>query len=332
MKKRNIIIMCTLLIVILLLVVGYFLVGNYFYNIALNPHTSKSFVLGDEKEATEEEKKLESWLKENSKDVYITSNNNGKLKLHAYEVLSKSNNENNTEKKEDVETKDKENQDIWAIVVHGYMSKGLDMAYAAKEFNNRGYNVLVLDLRGHGLSKGNYIGMGWHDRLDLLDWTNYVINNNKDCKIIWYGVSMGAATVMMATGENVPSNVKLAIEDCGYSSIWDEFKVQLKSLFNLPSFPVLNAASTISNIKAGYDLKEGSSIEQLKKSKTPTLFIHGSEDKFVPFYMLDEVYNAARCKKDKLVIEGAAHVESDRVNPDLYWSKIDEFIKENIND
>ena len=72
--------------------------------------------------------------------------------------------------------------------------------------------------------------------------------------------------------------------------------------------------------------------EQLKKSKTPTLFIHGSEDKFVPFYMLDEVYNVATCKKDKLVIEGAAHAESDRVNPDLYWSKIDEFIKENIND
>ena len=143
---------------------------------------------------------------------------------------------------------------------------------------------------------------------------------------------MGAATVMMATGENVPSNVKVAIEDCGYTSVWDEFKIQLKSLFGLPSFPVLNAASTISNIKAGYDLKEGSSIEQLKKSKTPTLFIHGSEDKFVPFYMLDEVYNVATCKKDKLVIEGAAHAESDRVNPDLYWSKIDEFIKENIND
>ena len=93
--------------------------------------------------------------------------------------------------------------------------------------------------------------MGWHDRLDLLDWTNYVINNNKDCKIIWYGVSMGAATVMMATGENVPSNVKVSYRRLWLFIYMDEFKVQLKSLFNLPSFPVLNAASTISNIKAG---------------------------------------------------------------------------------
>ena len=313
MKKRNIIIMVILLIVILLLVVGYFVVGNYFYNIALNPYTSKSFVLGDEKEPTEEEIENRNWLKENSEDVYITSNNNGSLKLHAYEIL----NEND--------------QNIWAFVVHGYMSEGLDMSHAAKEFYNRGYNVLVLDLRGHGKSEGAYIGMGWHDRLDLIDWTNYVINKNKDSKIIWYGVSMGAATVMMATGEDVPSNVKLAIEDCGYSSIWDEFKMQLKSLFGLPSFPVLNAASTISNIKAGYGLKEGSCVEQVKKSKTPTLFIHGSEDKFVPFYMLEEVYNAASCKKDKLVIEGAAHAQSDTVDPEKYWGKIDEFIEENIN-
>lgn len=142
---------------------------------------------------------------------------------------------------------------------------------------------------------------------------------------------MGAATVMMATGENVPSNVKIAIEDCGYTSVWDEFKIQLKSLFGLPSFPVLNAASIISNIKAGYTLKEGSSIEQIKKSKIPILFIHGSEDKFVPFNMLDELYNAATCQKDKLVVEGAAHAESDSVNPELYWNKIDEFIENYVN-
>lgn len=320
MRKRNIIIMIILFVVILLLIIGYFAVGNYFYNIALNPNTSKTFVLGEEKEPSKETIELRKWLDDISEDVYITSNNNGNLKLHAYEII---NNENEDNKKK--------SQDIWAIVVHGYMSEGIEMAYSAKEFYDRGYNVLVLDLRGHGKSDGDYIGMGWHDRLDLLDWTDYVINKNKDCRIIWYGVSMGAATVMMATGENVPSNVKIAIEDCGYTSVWDEFKIQLKSLFGLPSFPVLNAASTISNIKAGYTLKQGSSIEQIKKSKIPILFIHGSEDKFVPFNMLDELYNAATCQKDKLVVEGAAHAESDSVNPELYWNKIDEFIENYIN-
>ena len=254
-----------------------------------------------------------TWLYKysNYTDLFLKSKDN--LKLHNYII------------------KNKNKSNKWIIAVHGYTSNGKYMASYAQKFYEMGYNIIIPDLRGHGKSDGDYIGMGWHDRLDLLDWTDYVINKNKDCRIIWYGVSMGAATVMMATGENVPSNVKVAIEDCGYTSVWDEFKIQLKSLFGLPSFPVLNAASTISNIKAGYTLKQGSSIEQIKKSKIPILFIHGSEDKFVPFNMLDELYNAATCQKDKLVVEGAAHAESDSVNPELYWNKIDEFIENYVN-
>ena len=173
--------------------------------------------------------------------------------------------------------------------------------------------------------------MGWPDRLDIIDWANYIINKDNDSKIILYGVSMGAATVMMATGEELPQNIKLAIEDCGYTSIWDEFKMQLKELFNLPEFPVLNAANTLCKIRAGYGIDEGSSIEQLKKSKTPTLFIHGDKDTFVPFEMLDKVYEVANCEKEKLVIEGATHAEAAYINPELYWSKIDNFINEHIS-
>ena len=137
---------------------------------------------------------------------------------------------------------------------------------------------------------------------------------------------MGAATVMMATGEDLPSNIKVAIEDCGYSSIWDEFEIQLKILFDLPTFPVLNAASTVCKLNAGYGLKEGSAVEQVKKSKIPTLFIHGDKDRFVPFEMLDILYDAANCEKQKLVVEGAAHAESVSVNSSLYWKTVDEFI------
>ena len=106
--------------------------------------------------------------------------------------------------------------------------------------------------------------------------------------------------------------------------------MQLKDLYNLPTFPALNAASTVCKIKAGYKVEEGSSVEQVKKSKTPTLFIHGDLDRFVPFEMLDKVYEAANCKKEKLVIEGAAHAESSNINPELYWKTIDKFIGENI--
>lgn len=298
-----------IMIIIILLVLAYFFIGNYFYNIALNPNTSKTFVLGEPLELTEYEKNIqkekEQWLIENSKDVYMESNN---LKLHSYKI------ENITK------------SDTWVIVVHGYMSEGKDMISQAKQFYDRGYNVLILDLRGHGQSEGDYIGMGWPDRLDIINWAKYIIEKNKDSKIILYGVSMGAATVMMATGEELPNNIKVAIEDCGYTSIWDEFKIQLKTLFNLPTFPVLNAATTVCKIRADYDIKAGSSIEQVKKSKTPTLFIHGSEDNFVPFEMLDKIYEAANCDKQKLVIENAAHAQASNVNPELYWKIIDDFI------
>ena len=305
-----------LIVVFILLIEIYFAIGNYFYNIALNPKTSKTFVLGeDAKEVEEQEEKgLEKvdWLSENSEDVYITTSNNGNFKLHAYEITNV------------------QDSDIWAITIHGYSGQGKDMTYYAQQFYNRGYNVLVVDLRGHGKSQGDYIGMGWHDRLDIIDWANFLISQNRNCKIILHGVSMGGATVMMATGENLPDNIKVAVEDCGYTSIWDEFKMQLKELYNLPTFPVLNAASSVTKIKAGYKVQDGSALEQVKKSKTPTLFIHGELDSFVPFEMLDKVYEAANCKKEKLIIEGAAHAESSSVNPDLYWKTIDRFIEQNI--
>lgn len=311
MSKMKIL-MIILIVILLVLTILYFVVGNYFYEIALNPKSSKTFVLGEVEESEQQKEsriQTENWLDEISNDVYITTSNNGKLKLHAYEIINQ------------------KNTDIWSIVIHGYCSQGKDMTYYAKQYYNKGYNVLILDLRGHGKSEGDYIGMGWHDRLDIIDWTNYLINKNPNSKIILHGISMGAATVMMATGENLPNNIKIAIEDCGYSSIWDEFKMQLKVLFNLPEFPVLNAASAVCKIRAGYMLEEGSAVEQVRKSKTPTLFIHGDLDSFVPFEMLDIVYQAASCEKEKLVIKGAAHAEASSVNPNLYWETIDEFIE-----
>lgn len=295
-----------LIIIFLALTIAYFTIGNYFYNIALNPNTSKEFVLG------EIEQVKDSGINQYGEDVYITATNNGNLRLHAYEITN--------------------NSDIWAIVIHGYCGQGQDMTYFAQEYYNRGYNVLVVDLRGHGQSEGDYIGMGWHDRLDIIEWANYIINKNLNSQIILHGVSMGAATVMMVTGENLPSNIKLAIEDCGYTSIWDEFAMQLKLLYNLPTFPALNAASAVCKIRAEYMLEEGSCVQQVKKSKTPTVFIHGDQDRFVPFEMLDVVYQAANCEKQKLVIEGAAHAQASGVNPKLYWQTIDEFIEKYIHE
>ena len=308
---------CILVLMFIIVLLGY--VGNYFYNLAINSHTSKDVLFknefgNDEEKVSQDETSGENkkadieWLLNESdyKDEYITSFD--KLKLHGYKIV----NANKTNK--------------WIIAVHGYTSEGKLMSTFARHFYNMGYNVLIPDLRGQGLSKCDYIGMGYDDRLDIVEWIKFLIKEDNNSSIILFGISMGAATVMLVSGETLPSNVKGIIEDCGYTSVWEEFAYQLKATFKLPTFPVMNVASFVCKIRAGYWLCDGSALKAVEKAKVPILFIHGDDDSFVPYYMLDELYSAATCAKEKLVIKGAGHAKAESVNPKLYWSTVDKFI------
>ena len=290
-------------------------VGNYFYDLAINPNSSKDAIFGDGDDEMEKLKvqEDEDWLikASNYTDKYITSYDD--LKLHAYEII----NENPTDK--------------WAIVVHGYTSEGKLVSAKAKYLYDMGYNVLVPDLRGHGTSDGDYIGMGWHDRLDVVNWIDTTIKENPNAKIVLHGTSMGAATVLMVSGEELPSNVKAIIADCGYTSAWDEFTYQLDALFGLKPFPVMQLSNIVTKIKSGYSLKDASALEQVKNSKTPILFIHGDEDDFVPYSMMEELYDATSSEKEMITIEDAGHDDSYLVNPMLYWNTITEFLNKYIN-
>lgn len=90
------------------------------------------------------------------------------------------------------------------------------MAPYARKFYDMGYNIILPDLRGNGLSEGDYIGMGWDERFDIIDLIQYIVDDNENLQIILFGVSMGASTVMYVSGEELPSNVKAIIEDCRY--------------------------------------------------------------------------------------------------------------------
>lgn len=305
MKKRTKIIIGVIVSLLIICIVALGFIGNYFYDLALNPDTDKSMVFNNEDTGNEESFEVEDnfFTDTEYRDRSIT---NDDLKLHAYDF--------------------NQNSDTYVIAVHGYMGEALQMGISADHFYNMGYNVLVPDLRGHGQSEGDYIGMGWDDRLDIVAWIDSLLEENEDYNIILYGVSMGAATVMNTTGEELPDNVKLAIEDCGYTSTWDIFSYQLDSLFSLPATPFMDAANVVTGIRAGYNLKDGP-IDQVVKSKTPTLFIHGDADTFVPFSMLDEVYEACSAPKEKLVIKGAGHGQSHLVDSETYWTTIDAFVK-----
>ena len=250
---------------------------------------------------------MKKWYSENGEDVYIMSD---LLRLHG--KLFK-----NSGKK-------------YALVCHGYTSKAKHMAGFVNKFHSLGYNVLAVDARAHGDSEGTKIGMGWVERFDVIEWIKYIISLEPDAQIILHGVSMGASTVLMASGEELPKNVKAIIADCGYTSEWDEFR-QEADVLHIPWFPVLNASSVISKVRDGYDFKQASAVEQVKKSHIPTLFIHGSKDELVPYGMLNELYSAANCEKEILTIQGAGHALSSSVAPELYWNTVETFLKKHLD-
>lgn len=196
-----------------------------------------------------------------------------------------------------------------AIVAHGYSGKGKDMgAYAKIYYENLGYNVLIPDARGHGESAGGYIGFGWPERRDYLRWIRYILDETGEkAQIVLHGVSMGAATVLMTSGEELPPQVKGIVADCGYTSVKAQLSYQLWRMYHLPSFPFVHSASMITRIKAGYFFGEASALKQVRQARVPVLFIHGDADKFVPFAMMEELYQACRSPKDKLVVRGAGH-------------------------
>lgn len=213
------------------------------------------------------------------------------------------------------------------LVFHGYSGRAYQMRGYVKELFDMGYSVLAPDARAHGKSEGSIRGMGWLERKDALVWIDFLINRDSDCRIGLFGVSMGGATVMTTCGEELPKNVVAAVEDCGYSSVWDEFAYRLKD-YHLPAFPLLNLSSLITKHRAGYGFKEASCIEQLKKATLPMLFIHGTEDDFVPFDMLEKVYSAKENGyKEKLVVQGAGHALSFSKDRKLYTKTVELFFQ-----
>lgn len=218
------------------------------------------------------------------------------------------------------------NSHNWVIAIHGYTGKRQQMYSYARYYAEQGYNVLTPDMRSHGDSEGKFIGMGWLDKEDVKLWIDHVLGIDPDAQIILHGVSMGGATVMMTSGEDLPHNVKAIIDDCGYTSVWDEFTDEARYLFNISQFPILYTASAISKIRAGYTFQEASALEQVKNTSIPIFFIHGEEDNFVNTRMVYSLYDACNSQKDLYVVEGAGHGQALYMDPDKYFTKVFGFI------
>ncbi|MBQ0139924.1 MAG: alpha/beta hydrolase [Kurthia sp.] len=298
---------------VLLCIILYFVIGNFFYNLALNPHASKDF-LNDSDNLQPSE-----LISDDSREKYYALDDAFEATHKPSEVFIESKDGLTLQA---LRYKQKKETHKWVVNVHFYLGDNTRMIPWTRNFYDAGFHVLAPNLRGHGSSEGDYIGMGWDDRLDLVQWIDAIIEEDPEAEILLFGISMGGSAVMMASGEELPPQVKVIIEDCGYANVDNLFAYQLKELFHLPSFPVMNAANTMTKIRAGYALEDVDAIKQLKKNTLPILFIQGDADTFVPFSMLDSLYEATAGEKEKYVVAHAGHAESESMNPPAYWDKI----------
>lgn len=218
--------------------------------------------------------------------------------------------------------------DRTAVIVHGYTDCAVRMLMIGYLYNHDlRYNILLPDLHYHGRSQGRAIRMGWLDRLDVLRWMEIadgIFGSNT--QMVVHGISMGAATTMMAAGEPQQPYVKCFVEDCGYTSVWDEFSNELKTSFGLPAFPLMYTSSWLCGLRYGWTFREASALKQVAKCRLPMLFIHGDADDYVPTWMVYPLYEAKPGEKELWLVPGAGHAYSYRDNREEYTARVRDFV------
>lgn len=218
---------------------------------------------------------------------------------------------------------------ILVIACHGARSSGLgEFAFEADYFYDGGFTVLMPEHRGCGISDGKFMGYGTHEAKDTLLWLDYARKRFPELSIFLLGVSMGGATVLMMSDKIPENSVKGIIADCAYTSAWEEFKYQLKVSFHLGAFPILYLCDFLCRLYAHYSFKDAAPVESVKNAKAPVLFIHGTADDFVPFYMEKELYSACGSEKKMLAVDGAVHARSYYKNSALYEKTLNDFFDE----
>lgn len=219
------------------------------------------------------------------------------------------------------------------ICFHGYTSHGMsDFIGISDYYRKRGYSMLHPDARAHGKSEGEYIGFGCLDRKDALRWIHWVIKQcGEDVQILLHGISMGGATVLMASGLKLPEQVKGIVSDCGFTSPKEVFTHVLHSMYHLPAYPLIPITDWINQKKAGYGMDECNAKREVRKANIPILLIHGDADTFVPSKMCEEIYKNCASQKTKLIVKGAAHAESYYKDMEAYEQALNKLIDKVID-
>ncbi len=216
------------------------------------------------------------------------------------------------------------------LMFHGYRgSAERDMAGGMHRAFRLGHSALIVDQRCSGRSEGNVISFGVNEHRDCLSWIDFVLTYlGPDVKIILTGISMGASTVLMTSGKELPSNVVGVLADCGFHSARDVICSVADSM-HLPSRLLYPFVKLSAKLFGHFDLEELTAVESLKNCKIPVLFFHGEADDYVPSYMSRRNYDSCSSRKKLVLIPGAGHGLSFPVDPERYVQEMADFFHNN---
>ena len=213
------------------------------------------------------------------------------------------------------------------LMFHGYRGSatrdlcgGVQRAYAC------GHNALIVDQRASGKSDGNVISFGINERKDCLSWLAFMISHfGPEVRIILTGISMGAATILMASGEELPPNVVGVLGDCGYTSPKEIICKVIEEDMKLPAKLAYPFVRLGARLFGNFDLEETDSLRALKKCRLPVFLVHGEVDKFVPCDMSRKMYENYSGKKRLYTVPGAGHCLAYIVTGDAYIKELKSF-------
>ena len=215
------------------------------------------------------------------------------------------------------------------IAVHSFCSSPLkDFGDVAKYYHELGYRVVMPYQRAHEKSEGYYITYGIKECRDIVEWTGVIERRyGKNENVFLHGVSMGATTVLMATGyQELSPNVRGVIADSAFISPYRLFRNIVKKDLHLPAFPFLYAMEAIAKEEADFGFSDYSTLEALDDCTRPILLLHGEDDALVPVSMAHENYEACHTEKELVIIPGAQHALGYLVDKETCKAAVYDFL------
>lgn len=216
--------------------------------------------------------------------------------------------------------------DKWAVILHGFNGSMEDIYDVAMHYTEEGFNVLMPDLRANGESEGAFHGMGWTDRMDVINWIDVILQEKPSAQIAIHGIDIGADAALMLTGESIKSSIKAIVAEGAYTSVWDVVKKEYEARYDWPVFPIVNMMNPVSRIWGGYSLKEADAIKQVKNANVPILLIHGGNDTYATSDMTEQLDREISSSHEVLEIGTGTHEDCRYAEPDTYYNKTFEFV------